>query len=88
MTGHILPLSRPRWIVRYEADATPLSEHLTLAEARAAAINHARQFGEPTIHVRELDGDQHVEVLERDFRAPTPAMSRPARRAMTHARRP
>jgi hypothetical protein len=54
MTGHILevlPLSRQRWIVRYEADATPLSEHPTLAEARAAAINHARQFGESTIRV-------------------------------------
>lgn len=76
MTGHILevlPLSRQRWIVRYEADAAPLSEHPTLAEARAAAINHARQFGESTIHVRELDGDQHVEVVEPDFRAPTPA---------------
>src|SRR5579872_2700168 len=39
----------------------------------AAAINHARQFGESTIHLRELDGDQHVEVVEPDFRAPTPA---------------
>jgi hypothetical protein len=52
MTGHVLevlPLSRQRWIVCYQADATPLSEHPTLAEARAAAINHARQFGESTI---------------------------------------
>jgi hypothetical protein len=76
MTGHsleVLPLSRQRWIVRYEADATSLSEHPTLAEARAAAINHARQFGESTIHVRGLDGDQHVEVVEPDSRAPTPA---------------
>ena len=76
MTGHsleVLPLSRHRSIVRYEADATPLSEHPTLAEARAAAINHARQFGEPTINVHELDGDHHVEVVDPDFRAPTPA---------------
>ncbi|MGZ6716432.1 MAG: hypothetical protein ACXVFG_16980 [Gaiellaceae bacterium] len=76
MTGHtleVLPLSRHRWIVRYEADATPLSEHPTLAEARVAAINHARQFGEQTINVHELDGDHHVEVVQPDFRAPTPA---------------
>ena len=76
MTGHtleVLPRSRHHWIVRYEADATPLSEHPTLAEARVAAINHARQFGEQTINVCELDGDHHVEVVQPDFRAPTPA---------------
>lgn len=52
MTQHhleILPLSRHRWIVRYEGDSTPLSEHPTLTEARAEARNHARQFGESTI---------------------------------------
>jgi hypothetical protein len=76
MTGHhleILPRSRHRWIVRYEGDVTPLSEHPTLSEARAAAINHARQFGEPTIHVHELDGELHEEHVDPDFRAPTPA---------------
>jgi hypothetical protein len=52
---------------------TPLSEHSTLAEARAAAINHARQFGEPTIVVHELDGELHTESVDPDFRAPTPA---------------
>jgi hypothetical protein len=75
MTGHrleIRPLSRHRWVLRYEGDATPLSEHWTLAEARQAAINHARQFGEPTIHVYELDGEEHYEDVEPDFRAPTP----------------
>ena len=40
---------------------TPLSEHRTLSEARAAAINHARQFGESIIHVNELDGEHHDE---------------------------
>jgi hypothetical protein len=76
MTQHhleILPRSRHRWIVRYEGDPTPLSEHATLTDARAAARNHARQFGEPIIHVHELDGECHTQSLEPDFRAPTPA---------------
>lgn len=76
MTGHtleVLPRSRQHWIVRYTGDATPLSEHPTLAEARAAAINHARQFGESLIHIHELDGDERYEELEPDFDAPTPA---------------
>ena len=50
MTGYhleIVPLSRHRWIVRYEGDVTPLSEHPTQADARAEARNWARQFGEP-----------------------------------------
>lgn len=76
VTGHhltILPVSRHHWIVRYEGDVTPLSEHRTLSEARAAAINHARQFGESIIHVNELDGEHHNERVQPDFRAPTPA---------------
>jgi hypothetical protein len=76
MTGHhleILPLSRHRWIVRYEGDVTPLAEHATLADARVEAINHARQFGEPLIHVHELDGGSHTETVDPDFPAPTPA---------------
>ncbi|HKP88416.1 MAG TPA: DUF2188 domain-containing protein [Thermoleophilaceae bacterium] len=76
MTCHhleILPLSRHRWIVRYEGDSVPLSEHATLAEARAEARNFARQFGEPVIHVHELDGEFHTEHVKPDFRAPTPA---------------
>jgi hypothetical protein len=44
-----------------------------LTEARVAALNHARQFGEPTIHVHELDGDQHDEDVDPDYVAPTPA---------------
>jgi hypothetical protein len=60
-------------VVRYEGDVTPLSEHPTLTEARDAAINHARQFGEPTIHVREFDGEQHDEQVDPDYVAPTPA---------------
>jgi hypothetical protein len=76
MTGHrleILPLSRHRWIVRYEGDTVSLSEQPTLADARADARNWARQFGEPAILVHELDGESHVEHVDPDFRAPTPA---------------
>jgi hypothetical protein len=76
MTGHqleIAPLSREHWVVRYAGDLTPLSEHPTLAAARAAAINHARQFGERTLLVHELDGECHEEHVDPDFRAPTPA---------------
>jgi hypothetical protein len=76
MTGHqleIAPLSREHWVVRYTGDVTPLSEHRTLAEARVAAINHARQFGEPTILVHELKDGCHEEHVDPDFRAPTPA---------------
>jgi hypothetical protein len=76
MTGHhleILPESRHRWIVRYEGDVTPLSEHATLTEARAEARNWARRFGDPVIHVHELDGDSHTEQIDPDFRAHTAA---------------
>jgi hypothetical protein len=76
MTGHrleIVPLSRHRWVVRYEGDTVALSEHPTLADARADARNWARQFGEPAILVHELDGETNVEPVDPDFRAPTPA---------------
>jgi hypothetical protein len=76
VTGHhleVLPLSRHHWVVRYEGDVTPLSEHSTQAEARADALNWARQFGEVAIHVHELDGECHTDAVEPDFRAPTPA---------------
>jgi hypothetical protein len=33
----------------------------------------ARQFGEPLIHIHELDGECHTEPVDPDFRAPTPA---------------
>jgi hypothetical protein len=76
MTGHCLevrPLSRHHWIVRYEGDSVPLSRHPTLSDARQAAVNHARQFGESVIHVYELDGEEHDELVEPDYSAPTPA---------------
>ena len=76
MTGHhleVLPLSRHRWIVRYEGDPTPLAELSTQTDAVAEARNWARQFGEPLIHVHELDGECHNETVDPDFRAPTPA---------------
>jgi uncharacterized protein DUF2188 len=75
MTGHLLeiaPLSTEHWVVRYAGDVTPLSQHRTLAEARAAAINHARQFGEPTILVHELDGDCHEEHVDPGLPASRP----------------
>ena len=73
MTGHhleVLPLSRHRWVVRYEGDSTPLAELPTQTEARAEALNHARQFGEPVIHVHELDGECHTERIDPDCTAP------------------
>jgi hypothetical protein len=76
VTGHhleVVPLSRHRWVVRYEGDPTPLSEQPTLTDARAEARNWARQFGESTIHVHELDGECRTELVDPDFRAPTPA---------------
>jgi hypothetical protein len=76
VTGHhleVVPLSRHRWVVRYEGDVTPLSEHPTQAEARAEARNWARQFGEVAVHVHELDGGRHTEAIDPDYRAPTAA---------------
>ena len=52
---------------------TPLSEHPTQADAVAEARNWARQFGEPAIHVHELDGGCHTVRVDPDFPAPTPA---------------
>ena len=76
MSGHhleVVPVSRHRWVVRYEGDAVGLSEHATQTEARAEARNWARQFGATIIHVHELDGERHVEGVDPDFPAPTPA---------------
>jgi hypothetical protein len=76
MTRHhleIVPVTRHRWLVRYEGDVTPLAEAPTLDDARAEARNWARQFGEPLIRVHELDGGYHEEDVDPDFRAPTPA---------------
>ncbi|MEA2234403.1 MAG: hypothetical protein QOD83_4219 [Solirubrobacteraceae bacterium] len=68
----IVPLSKQHWIVRYEGDVTPIAQASTLKDARAEARNFARQFGEPIIHVHELDGECHTEHVDPDFRAPTP----------------
>jgi hypothetical protein len=76
MTQHhleVLPLSRHQWVVRYEGDSTPIAQAATQADAVAEARNWARQFGEPLIHVHELDGDAHDVAVDPDFRAPTPA---------------
>jgi hypothetical protein len=76
VTGHhleVVPLSRHRWAVRYEGDVTPLAELPTQTDAVAEARNHARHFGEPLIHVHELDGGCHSVYVDADFRAPTPA---------------
>jgi hypothetical protein len=74
MTDHhleVVPLSRHRWVVRYEGDVTPLAELPTQTDAVAEARNHARQFGEPLIHVHELDGGRHEVEVDPDFPAPT-----------------
>jgi hypothetical protein len=76
MTGHhleVVPLSRHRWVVRYEGDVTPLSEHPTQTDAIAEAYSWARQFGEPAVHVHELDGEFRTLAVDPDHRAPTPA---------------
>jgi hypothetical protein len=69
----IVPQSRHRWIVRYEGDVTPLSEHATQTEAKVEALNWARQFGVTAIHVHDLDGEHHIQFVDPDFPAPTPA---------------
>jgi hypothetical protein len=76
MTEHHLevrPRSRHDWLVSYEGDPTPLSEHATQTEAVAAARNWARQFGERVIHVHELDAEIRTVAVEPDFRAPSAA---------------
>jgi hypothetical protein len=76
MTGHhleVVPLSRQHWVVRYEGDPTPLSESATLADALSEARIHAKEFGEPVIHVHHLDGRLDLAHVDPDFRAPTPA---------------
>jgi hypothetical protein len=76
MTNHHLvvqPLAHHRWVVRYEGDPVPLSEHRTQTDARAEARNFARQFGERVIHVHEWDGECHSEEIDPDYRAPTAA---------------
>lgn len=64
MPGHhleVLPVSRHRWVVRFEGDPAPLSEHPSLSDATVAARSFARRFHEPVIRVHELDGEEHDE---------------------------
>lgn len=75
MTSHhldVLPISRQHWVVQYEGDVTPIAEAATQTDARVAALNFARQFGEDTIHVHHLNGECHTEQVDPDFEAPTP----------------
>lgn len=68
-----MPISRHHWVVRYEGDPTPVAEAPTQTDARVEALNFvARQFGDRTIHVHELDGDCHTDYVDPDRRAPTP----------------
>jgi hypothetical protein len=60
-------------VVRYEGDVTPLAQRPTQSDALVEARNWARQFGEPVIHVHELDGECHSVAVDPEFRAPTPA---------------
>jgi hypothetical protein len=68
----IFPESRHHWVVRYEGDATPLSEHATQSDADAEALNRARQFGVAAIHIHDLHGEHSIRFVEPDFPAPTP----------------
>jgi hypothetical protein len=76
VTGHhleVLPLSRNRWVVRYEGDPTPIADTSSRADALAEARLHARNFGERLIHVHGLDGSCQTAEVEPEFPAATPA---------------
>jgi hypothetical protein len=76
MSGHkleIVPESRHHWLVRYAGDPAPIAEAETLTAALAEARNWARQFGEPSIHIHELDGEERDVYVDPDYKAPTPA---------------
>ena len=63
-----MPLSRRRWIVRYEGDVMPLAEQPTQADAVAEAREHARRFDEPLIRVHERDGGCRAVYVDRSDR--------------------
>ena len=47
----------------------------------AGLRNHARQFGEPAIHLHELDGECHTEHVDPDLTAPTARDLKPGSKA-------
>ncbi len=77
MTGHhleILPLSRHRWIVRYEGDVTPLSEHPTQTEARAEAA--AERDRRMAARQAEQEAEHKAEAARRAQHASEPTTKR------------
>ncbi|MEA2245575.1 MAG: hypothetical protein QOH46_104 [Solirubrobacteraceae bacterium] len=66
------PQGRPGWIVAYENDPTPISEHATREEAEIAAREHAREFGQPEIIIYSANGDREYQQFEPEhWKAPT-----------------
>ena len=66
-------VERGHWTLHVDDDPTPISEHPTRAEAETAARTHAETFGYPEIVVHELDGEQHVIIIDDpDPRPPYP----------------
>jgi hypothetical protein len=76
VTNHhieVIPLSGEHWVVKYEGDPQPLVETAHRREAEAEARLHARNFGEPLIHIQGLNGSWQAVPVDPDFPAPTPA---------------
>ena len=68
----VVAVEDERWLVRYEGDPTPLSEHATRDDPIADARNHAREFPEPILHVRGKDGEVETQIVEPDHSGPAP----------------
>jgi hypothetical protein len=66
----VVPTGKHHWVVRYEGDPVPLSEHDAKEDAIAEATNHAREFPEPIIRVHDLDGEVHTMIIEPDHPGP------------------
>ena len=60
------------WIVAYENDPTPLSEHATREEAEIAAREHARAFGQAEVIIYGRDGERDYQQFDPEhWHAPT-----------------
>ncbi len=69
----VVPRGDRGWVVLYEGDSVPISEHETKEAAVADARSHARVFGMEQIAVLRRDG--HIDALidvEPEHEAPTP----------------
>ena len=68
----VMPAEKRRWIVAYEGDPTPISEHETREEAEIWAREHAREFGQAEVIVHHLDDTQSYQQVDPERPAPTP----------------